>query len=463
MNTTILRLKNKQPYLKKYFSSYWIRSAFYSFLQRFSLILLGVVNFMILIRVLSKPEMGSWALFLTITTIFETAKTGLLKNAHIKYVSSNIEGADKTNIASSSLLINLSLSLLFIILILSCSGFIKYLPISNTDLLIMLKWFIPGLLALVFFSHFEAIQQSHFDFKGVFAGYIIRQLSFFIVILIHFIFSYKISLPILALYQSASIILGALVIYIFSRKYLLFRFDPSFIWIKKLLGYGRYIFGSGLIANFHANLDQLMMSGYSLSSVAYYNACSRINNFVEIPSYSASEIIFPKISKASVEEGHDRVKYLYEKMVSILLSFTIPIGLFIIAFPKFVIHVIAGSQYLAAAPILQLYVVVSMISPMQNQAANVLNSIGKPHLCFVLNLGAFIAKLGINFACIFYWGFYGAAIGTLITSTLNFVLWYAIMQRQIGAKLNDVFMHLKDNYKLAFNFSLNFLKLRNTN
>ena len=79
--------------------------------------LFGLFNLIVLIRTLSKPEMGAWGLFLVITTIFEQTKVGLLKNAHIRYVSSSNEHSEKAAIASSSFLINASITLLFILLI----------------------------------------------------------------------------------------------------------------------------------------------------------------------------------------------------------------------------------------------------------------------------------------------------------------------------------------------------------
>ena len=94
--------------MKKHFSSYWIRSAFFTILQRFSVTLFGLINFVVLIRwSLTKDQMGAWALFLAITTVFETTKTSLLKNAHIRYVSTTDAEKEKTTIASSSLLINI--------------------------------------------------------------------------------------------------------------------------------------------------------------------------------------------------------------------------------------------------------------------------------------------------------------------------------------------------------------------
>jgi lipopolysaccharide exporter len=204
--------------LKKYTSSYWIRSAFFAFLQRFSLTFFGFVNFIVLIRTLSKPEMGVWALFLAITTIFEITKTNLLKNAHVKYVSASDNNSEKITLASSSLSINAGLTLIFIIFILFFSHWLSDWLHAGAELSVMLVWFIPALIFMVFFSHFEAIQQSHLDFKGGFAGYFVRQGVFFTIILTHYLLHIPFTLKHLALYLSLSVFLGALVLFLYTRK-----------------------------------------------------------------------------------------------------------------------------------------------------------------------------------------------------------------------------------------------------
>ncbi|HMI60879.1 MAG TPA: oligosaccharide flippase family protein [Puia sp.] len=429
-----------------------MRSAFYSFLQRFSLIVLGLANFMLLIRLLSKPQMGVWALFLSITTIFETSKSSLLKNAHIKYVSGSLGSQEKSIIASSSLLINSLISLIFIVVILFFSDLIRQWHHFSGDLLAMLTAFIPGLVFTVFFSHFEAIQQSHFDFKGVFAGQLIRQLTFFFIILFHFVFHIVPTFTQLAIYQSISIALGTLVIYLFSRKYLHHKFNPTRSWTKRIIGFGGFTFGSGLISNIATNLDQIMTAAFITSpvAVAYYNVGLRINGFIDIPTYAASEIIFPKMSQALAEEGHGKVKYLYERMVSLLLALIIPIALFVIIFPKLIINIIAGSQYEPAAPILQLYMVASIIGPIQNQAANVLNSIGKPSLSFYVNAFCMACRLGITYVCITNITLYGAAVGSLLTAILCFWTWYFVIRRQVGVSLTSIPHYLFGFYKMVY-------------
>lgn len=359
--------------------------------------------------------MGTWALFLVVTTIFETTKSSLLKNAHIRFVSSSKDKDQRSAVASSSLLINASITGVFILLILFFGKWLSAWLHEGHDLDDMLRAFIPGLIGMVFFSHMEAVQQSHLDFKGVFAGYFVRQLAFFVIIVLHTILKIPFSLPRLAFYLSGCIFLGAFVIYLFSRSYLFYRFNPSRTTLKNIFGYGGYIFSSGLVANVFSNVDQVLTARFipDGSSVAYYNAASRISQLIDVPSYAAADILFPKTSMASVEEGSGKVRYLYERMVAALLCFTIPTGLFILIFPKLMITIIAGSRYVASAPIIQLYVVTGMIGPMQNQAANLLNSIGKSGLCFLLNTLSLVAKLLINCVCLFYIGFYGAAIGSM--------------------------------------------------
>ena len=436
--------------LKKYFSSYWIRSAFFSSLQRFSLTAFGFINFVILIRSLTKPQMGVWAFFLVVTTLFETNKTNLLKNAHVKFVAG--DNNEKTAIASSSLLLNSFISILFIVLLFSFSGVLSNWLHAGDELENMLKWFTPGLIAMVFFSHLEAVSQSHLDFKSVFAGYFARQVLFFIIVLGHQLLEIPFSLVHLAIYQSLSIALGAIVLYSFGKKHLLYRFNPSFGWIKKLLGFGGYIFGSGILTSIFTNLDQLMIARFSRSNsmVANYNSASRINGLVDIPSYAAAEVLLPKVSQVNVKNGAERVKYMYERTVGILVSFTTPIALFILLFPQFVITLIAGAQYADAAFILQMYMLSGIVRPVQNQAANILLYIGQARLCFILNLFYLIVNFGINYFLLHQFGVYGAAVGNVVTCFLGVAVYYIILRKVIGVEVQNIWQYIIETYKTVY-------------
>ena len=394
--------------------------------------------------------MGIWAFFLVVTSLLESVKTNLLKNAHIKFVGNYSN--EKTAIASSSFLINVFVSIIFILFLLFLSGILSTWLEAGEDLMKMLQWYSIGMAGLIFFSHLEAVSQSHLDFKSVFAGYFSRQVLFFAIILGLQVFKIKFTLVELAIYQSISIVFGATVMYLFSRKHLSYIFNPSIVWIKKILGFGGYIFGIGIASNIFTNLDQLMIAKFtsSKSMVATYNAATRISGLVEIPSYAAAEILLPKVSQVDLNEGPDRVKYMYERMVGILMSFTTPLALFIICFPNFVITLIAGAQYADSAFILQMYMISGLIRPIQNQAANLLLYIGKARLCFLLNVLFLGINFSLNYLCFLQFGVYGAAIGNVIGCFLGTIVWYSILQKSIGVRFGNIWIYIIDTYKTIF-------------
>lgn len=394
--------------------------------------------------------MGLWAFFLVVTTLFETTKSYLLKNAHIKFVGNSNE--EKTAIASSSLLINATISLFFILFLFVFSGTLSFWLGADRSLEQMLRWYIPGIIFLIFFSHFEAVSQSHLDFKPVFAGYFSRQVVFFAIILIYTIFKIPFSLIHIVIYQSISTAVGTVIIFLFGRKHLLYMFNPSIKWIKKLLSFGGYIFGSGVATNIFANLDQLMIAKFTSKSsmVANYNAATRISSMVDIPSYSAAEILLPKVSQVDISAGFDQIKYMYERMVGILLCFTTPIAIIIFFFPKFIITVIAGSQYEDSSFILQMYMLSALVKPIQNQAANILLYIGKARLCFFLNVLFLAVNFSLNYLCFMEFGPYGAAIGNVIGCTLGTIVWYSILRKSINIQYVNIVKYIGNTYKTIY-------------
>jgi lipopolysaccharide exporter len=440
----------------KILSSYWLRSGFFSILQRFSITLFGMVSYMVLARRgISVAEMGVFGLFLSVTTTFELTKVALLKGAHIRFMSTNEDVREKIRVASSSLMVNGLISAVFIVLLWFFGETLGRWLHTGPQLAVMLRWYIPGLVAMVLFSHLEATQQGHFDFKGGFAGYFARQVTFFALILSQMIWGRRLVLTDIAIYLSVSVIVGTIVLYIYTRKYLHHRWDYEGRWTKQLLGFGGYIFGSGVMSNIYGSIDQFMTAAMLRSQVyvGEYNAAQRINQFIDTPSYAAAEVLFPKTAQASEKEGMEKVRYLFERMVSLLLCFTIPSALIIGIFASFVLRLISGPAYVAAAPILQLYMISGVLRPAQNQAANLLNSIGKSGLSFFINACYLAANLGISYLCLLKFGFYGAAIGSVVTFSLGSVVWYFVMKRQIGFRLSAVFAYMKEYFRLGYGFA----------
>jgi len=410
---------------------------------------------MLVRRGLSKAEMGVYAIFLVVITVFENTKSALLKGAHVKFMSMNEDVAEKIRVASSSLLVNGAINIVFIAALLLLGKDLGRWMNTGPELAVMLRWYIPGLVAMVFFSHLEATQQGNLDFKGVFAGYFVRQVSFFLMVLGQMISRQPMTLADVALYLSASVVFGTIALYLYTRKYLHHRWDYEGRWTKRLLGFGGYIFGSGVVSNVFQSLDKVMTAVLLKSNeyVADYDAATKINQVIDTPSYAASEVLFPKTAQASANEGVEKVRYLFARMMSVLLCFTIPTAIVISLVPGLVIRLIAGPAYLVAAPILQLYMISGVLRPVQNQAANLLNSIGKTRLSFIMNVIYLAVNLGINYVCLMTIGFYGAAVGSVITFSLSTVAWYFVMKKQIGFQLNEVIHYMLEYFRMGYGYA----------
>ena len=439
-------------------NSYWVRSIFFSFFQRFSTTLFGVLTFMIIARTLTKAQMGTWALFLIITTTYEMSKNALLKSAHIRFMSSSNDEHLKKKIASSSFFINSLLALFFILFIVFFSSNFSNWLNAGKELSHILYLYIPGILSLIFFSHYEAVQQSYFDFKGQFYGQVAKQVVFFMFVVFFYLKGIHLDLTLLTIFYSISIFFGTITLFFFSRQYISMLVLPCKVWIKKFISFGGYILGSGISSTIFSSFDQLIIAKFlSPVSVSYYSTAGRINNFVDIPSNAAAEILFPKLAKASNDSKGDAFIVMYENSISILHSICIPLAMVVMFMPKTLIRIVAGELYLDASPILQIYLVVSILGIFQHQSSNALNSLGKSKICFMLNLFGLITKVIAVSICLFFFGFMGAAIGNLITSILSFFVWNFFIKRYIDFSWRNICKNYVENYVITYNSLLQIL------
>jgi O-antigen/teichoic acid export membrane protein len=185
-------------------------------------------------------------------------------------------------------------------------------------------------------------------------------------------------------------------------------------------------------------------------AVSYYSTATRISGIIGIPINSAAEVLFPKLAQASTDKDSNKVKFFLEKAIAILLCLIMPTTVFIVIFSKLIVQIVAGSTYLEASLILQIYAIRMTIGIFQHQSANTLISIGKSKLHFLLNSLGFLLKIVITYFCLKYYGFYGAAIASLIMPTLNFVIWFFVMKNQIDISLKNIYSYMINFYRVFY-------------
>ena len=425
--------------------------------SRIFVLLFGFGSFYILVRYFSKEDFGTWAIFLTIVTILEMSRNGLIQNALIKLVHSH-DQSDEDKIVSASWILNTAYTVFIFFMLWLSSGFVADL-FKAPEIKTMFLYYGITLLLLIPFSQFNYIQQSKFNFSGIFWGTFARTGSFFFANLIIYLLSIKVTLSSLVLMQAFSTLLGLIISYISAREFLTMKFDWNADAIKKVFHFGKYVMGTNICSLVYKSTDQFAI-GYFLNtgSVASYNAAARLSNLIEYPTTSIAEIVYPKSTSQYTTGGEQSSKLMFERSVGATLAITLPMIAVVTLFAEPIIHIIAGPAYSDSAGILRITILFGLFTPFSSQFGTALDSSGRPKLNFLILLASVFINLVTNSIGLHYLGLMGACYGTLTSCVIIFFINHYFMIKIFNIELRAVFIHLAQSYAIIFNFTLNSLK-----
>jgi lipopolysaccharide exporter len=438
--------------------SFWARSFFFTLLQRFSLIFFGLASFFLLTHFfLDKAEVGVFALFQTTITMVEYLKMGLLRNALIKLRFDKSFANKPREVYMASLFINIVFSAFVVLVLLTCSDKIAHL-LKSDELGSLLRLSCLLVVAQVPFSHCEIIQQSVMNYRISFYAYFIRQGLFFLFIAAALVSQTDfVSNHSLVMAQIGALTVST--IYYLYRSYALFRgpVHINMLFVRKLLSFGRYVFGTALLSYLYKFADHFL-TAYLIPNallgkvyVSYYNVVSRVSNVLDVPFMAVADVLFPKNAIALAEEGPAKVKYYFERMVGILTALIVPVSLIILVLPGVVIRIIAGPAYLPATPILQLTMTFAFLRPFYGQFGFTIDSIGKPQVNFWVNALCLTISLLSTFASIHYLGgLMGAAYANVFTLVMGSGIFYFVLRKHLDISLANIFRYAAATYTDLF-------------
>jgi lipopolysaccharide exporter len=436
-------------------SSFWIHSVFFTLLNRSFLIAFGLISYIILAKKVfpTVKEMGIWALFLTIFTLIENIKQGLLRNPMIKFLSEPEYVNHRNKVQSASLFTNILFSA-FVIGLLFFGGhiFAGWLNAPELDRLFRLGIFV--IIVLIPFNHLEVLLQAHFKFKAIFYGYLCRQGIFMISVIVLLLYNKQfLTLINLVKLQIISQLLGTLVLMYFAKGYLYRSFETDKRTMLRMFNFGKYIFGTNVFSSFGRSADQFIAAGLiSADVVAYYNIVSRINNMMDVPSFAIADVLFPKNVEAMATSGPDKVRYYFERMVGTIVSILAPLSILIFLLPHIFITILAGNKYYVAIPILQIVILFSILRPFSYQFGTTMDAIGKPGLNFWVNLLIMILNYGFMYIGLRYTGWLGAAYGADVAAVLSFLIMYFVLKKAVGVQIGQTVKWIWLSYTEIFSY-----------
>jgi len=431
----------------------WLHAGFFSGIQKLSVPLSGLFITMILAhKALTKEEMGVWAIFMSITTIIEMIRQGLVKTAMVKFINHS-STADHRFVIGGGLFFNIIITLLIAVVMFLTTPYFANL-LKAPQLVPMLHLLQLGLLILIPFSHFEWLMYSKTLFKGLFWTYFLRQGLTLGMVFFIFLSYKKISLNELVLIYNVALLAGTIVGYKYVKNFLAKSFVFSKYWVLKLFHYGKYVFGTGLSTMVFRSADQVMLSPLLGTTVfnASQNIAMRFINLSDLPSQTLGDILFPKSSQSENSNNPAKLKYYYEKTVGASLCVVLPLVIFVLIFPKAIIFVLVGPEYYDAIPYLRLIAMSGITLSFLKQYATILDSTGKPYINLITTTIIAILHVGFLYFFIKHYQFIGAGYALLLSHTIGFCITQFILYKLFGINFLNSFIY-------AFNFYPEFFKI----
>lgn len=428
-------------------NNYWIRSGSYTLAQRVLAFLFGFGSYFFLVRYFDVDSFGVWTLYVIITASLEMARASFVQNAFVKFF--NNSEYDKPTLFWSSAFLNTTITVIMV------TGLLIAIPWMTvywkTDLIAeIVYWYCGTSIVLIPFTQFNYLEQANHRFRGVFWSSFVRQGLFFLITIVAFVFFPGLPMRFFASMHFVSAIAGAAVSYYMISDIFPTIKLPDWKLVGKLFKFGKYILGTGLTSAVGKNADQVILGSVNHMNVALYNAGLRVLNFIDIPTLSIANIVYPKAAQAAAEKGNEGIKQMYEKSVATILSIILPIVLTCFVFAEFILLITAGGKYVDTAPYLRVMVLVSLMTPFNIQAGSLLEIAGKPYLGFYINLTANVVNLLANIILIPIYGINGAIVVYATCIMLSFILLQYFMHKLLHVSLRSLFKEIVIFYRMVY-------------
>jgi O-antigen/teichoic acid export membrane protein len=174
-------------------------------------------------------------------------------------------------------------------------------------------------------------------------------------------------------------------------------------------------------------IDSVMlkyMEGYQV--VGWYNAAYNIVNALNFVPYLFIIALFPSFAKLSVKDAGKRLTPLFNKAFQYLAMLAVPAAAGIITLSAKVIGTFYTPEFSPAILALRILIVAEAFVFVNYLFGYLLNASGRERLFVKITGGLALFNIGLNFILIPHMSFAGAALATVATELLHFIILYKV-------------------------------------
>ncbi len=390
--------------------------------------------FLILIKTVDSASFGVWALYVTIISIADSLRQGLLQNGLTRALIHKPEA--QRSLIASGMLINYG----YILMIGSILMVISLLkPTDGLSLFDLLPHAFKTLLGLGTLQFINILYFSRTQFKAYFISNMLYLISFGIGLLLVNSYGQLGFVTVINLQCIATI--PSIIYYLIKNevRWIL----PSITDTKELLSFGKYIAGTNLLSMLFHKADVLMLAILvDPVAVALFHFATKIVGYAEIPLNALSQVIYPRLAVSHHQKGTAELKQTYVSSIVSLLLMAAPIIIAVTMFRNEIILLLSTDTYASSSPLIVILCITGLFKPFGRVFGLTLDAMGKPDINFQMLCFSLVVNVLMNLVLIPLYGVQGAALATC-SSIIITVVWGQIrIKKYIDLDHRDIFREL---------------------
>ncbi len=375
-------------------------------------------------RSLSVEEFGLFYSVLIFLSAFSVFKDFGLGSALVKYISSFMVKRDFLRIKAS---------ILYVAITHFIAGFVVFIILLVFSDYIIANFFQNPLAAPVFWVLLIEFLFTTSFFGNTFQGFqkmkFLSLVEFLRVSIVFVLVIFLIKLGVVGVaysYLGSTIAVQFIFFYLLLRtfpKFLKERFVLSRVLYSRLWKFGLSLFigsFSGMIISYSSTILITFFS--SLEEVGYFQIALPTSQLLWVFPISIAAILFPTVSEMWTRGQKSSISRSIELLIKFSFIFIIPGSLILMSFPEIIIRLLPGESYMPAAFMLQILSVSAITFTLYSISSHLIIGIGKPLLNSKILYVVAVFNVAMNILLIPVLGGVGAAITTVLSYFIGFVL-----------------------------------------
>ena len=216
-------------------------------------------------------------------------------------------------------------------------------------------------------------------------------------------------------------------------KYKITKFKPT---SKQMLTFGIPVFATSVGSKIIGYIDTLLLTHYStLDQVGIYNVILPTALILLFFGTAVSQVIFPMSSELWANHDKKRLADALRFLHNYTFLAAIPVILTVFTFPRFLINLFFGQEYIQGALAFQILLIGVLFYVVAVINNNIISGIGKPKTVTYIILGSAILNIILNIIAIPRYGIQGAAASTSLSYLLALITSTIMATKYIKTKL----------------------------